>query len=224
MILIEINGAEYNLPENWNEVTIKQFKAISAIKVENELQWVVDILYILTEIPKDIIYEITLDRRLILDTINFIQTDVLPTDITREFKINNNIYTLKEFSKLTMGEVISLEMMSKDINNNISSILAILYQRNDEKWTIDTHKSIEEEIDNNMSIGQLWQSVVFFCKVIEKLKLDSQLYLEQMKMQEMNKDKTWMSIKFNSIKTMVATYWHKGWHKGKYWTLKKSIN
>jgi hypothetical protein len=224
MINIEINGAEYNLPENWNEVNIKQFKLISAIKYENELQWVIDVLYILTEIPKSIISEITLDKNVIINTIKFIQTDVLPTEITREFTVNNNIYILKEFSKLTMGEVISLEMMSKDINNNIAGILAILYERNGEKWSIDTHDDITKEIDDNMSIGQLWQSVVFFCKVIEKLKVDSLLYLEQTKMEQEKKNKTWMSIKYNSIKTMVATYWHKGWHKGKYWTLKKYIN
>lgn len=224
MIEIEINGADYYLPENWNEVKLKHFKDISAIKYENELQYVIDILYILTEIPKTILSDITIDKNVIINSIKFIQTDVLPTKITREFKINNNIYILKDFSKLTMGEVISLEMMSKDINNNIAGILAILYERNGEKWSIDTHDSITKEINDNMSIGQLWQSVVFFCKVIEKLKLDLQLYSEQMKMEEEMKTKSWMNIKFNSIKTMVATYWHKGWHKGKYWTLKKYIN
>ncbi|MFM7023331.1 MAG: hypothetical protein ACKOXB_10155, partial [Flavobacteriales bacterium] len=131
MVTIVLNEAEYSLPETWNEVTISQFQRLSKLDVSDKVDYIFSMLEILTELPKDVLFKIPSHQtKLIVDALGFITSQSLPKDITNDFKLGEDQYTLKPFDTLTMGEIISLEILIKDINNNIAGIISILFSKN----------------------------------------------------------------------------------------------
>ncbi|MFM7088524.1 MAG: hypothetical protein ACKOW9_03255, partial [Candidatus Paceibacterota bacterium] len=176
---------------------------------------------ILTDLPKDVLYKIPSHQtKLIVDALGFITSQSLPKDITNDFKLGEDQYTLKPFDTLTMGEIISLEMLIKNINNNIAGIISILFSKNGEPFDLKTHEANAELIANKMTIGQLYGCVLFFCEVFQKLKENSHLFTATPTMKKPN----WIKRKFNSFKTMVVMYWLRGWRRGTFWHLKKFTN
>jgi flagellar biosynthesis/type III secretory pathway chaperone len=216
MILV-VNEVEYKLPESWDDITLKQFKEIRQIEYikDDKLQYIIQLLIIVTELPAAILINLKGNQlEEIVKSLSFINIEELPSNITRTFTIGNDIYTLKEFNDLTLGETISLNVLSSDIENNISSILAILYQKNDEEFNSKTHASIAKDIEENISISQLWQAVVFFCNIVKTLEQRMLDYMAPKKV-------TMMTRLWHSITNGVTTRWRSGWLKGTRYVLTK---
>ena len=186
MITIIINGAEYDLPTSWDELTLIQFKEISQITYENDIQYLIDTLHTLTEVPKTILEQIPANQSAqIIEGLKFLNTIQIPEDISREFTIGDNTYKLKDFGSLNLMEVINLEQLVKKPTENLPGIIAILYSRNGEQFDSAKHEEIVKEL-NTMSVAKTYGVYVFFCAILAKLGQNIQRSMEEEKKKKLS--------------------------------------
>ena len=232
MIKIKFDNELYDLPQNWNEVKIHHFQKIKKLNYEElgQLKYVVRLLQIFTGLPENVILNAkTTSLQKIYDVINFIYTEKLSSDITHQFKIGDDIYTLKEFNDMTTGERISLEVLLENpIDDIIPEMMAILFRKNDEVFDASKMHDIADDIAAEVSIGQLYGVMLFFYQIEKKFLKDIQDYLEEQKemekMMKMNKMmrmiykiKKKLKLMLGSIGTTLRTHWQ----KGSIWTYRK---
>jgi len=127
---LEIDGelTTHSLPQNWEEITIKQFIDISAMN-EKELtdtQKAIELVKILTNIDDDQVELLDIiSFNQIIGLLSFILTapefkDELADSIEVE---GQEFFLKKDFNKLNVGEVIAIELINKRADNDYLNVL-----------------------------------------------------------------------------------------------------
>jgi len=115
------------LPKAWNQITIEYFIELRTLSQEEGVfNYQIDVLCTLLDIYPEDLDEITLEEleELLLE-VKFIRDEP-----PKQYKSDLVDYKLKPFSKLTLGEFISLERyFAEDYVKNLLNIIAILYRR-----------------------------------------------------------------------------------------------
>jgi hypothetical protein len=130
-ILINLDGEDYSfdVPTGWNEVSVKNAARLTAVEKENrtEIEIVADIISILSGIDIEIIYMLTSEQfNEIVEVIKF-TTEKVDGELVDSVIIDDEEYFLKkDFTQLTMGEIISIETILGQNNNNIAPAMAKL--------------------------------------------------------------------------------------------------
>lgn len=137
MIIIEIDGKEWNLPSGWEEVNIEMFeKIVYQSNILNEYksnqEFALDMFSVLTGAPKEDLTRLTRKSfELLSDKTDWVREEIKPSK-KRIWEIDGVEYiAVEDLSSLSMGESISLELM---INNStpetlLTNILPILIRR-----------------------------------------------------------------------------------------------
>lgn len=138
---------EYSLPESWDDVTIEEFIKIFSFD-RNDLTPIelsVKVINILTGIDEETILMIDVDNfNKINETIKFTGKDVVPVNC-EYVELNGEKYYLKsDFSQLTMGEVISIEILLQSADGNLfkvmDKLLCIFLRKKKENGKLETFK------------------------------------------------------------------------------------
>lgn len=134
MINITIAGKEYTFPQEWKEVTLKQYMGIQPIlkKEKDEATKIVEIVAVLSNIP----YEIILDLEIsslgkVFNLVDkLLQSEIESAPETFFLGGKEYIFALKGRS-LTSREYIDLDLLCKDLDENLDKIMAILWRENE---------------------------------------------------------------------------------------------
>lgn len=126
MITFNIGNLKYDCPSDWSEVTLRKFYNVMQLSekkkdIKSELEFTLDFIKILCDIPKDILYELKTDSYVKLtNSLDWISTEPKGEEIDI-ITINEQTYCFpKDLNNLTMGESISVEMAIKDANGSVS--------------------------------------------------------------------------------------------------------
>ncbi len=172
---IDDDSKSFDVPENWDEVTVEQFMGLVVLQEEakeevNPLNTIIKLTHLMTGIPIDIVEMIPVDQfHLIQDTLKYTKDEV---DIEKKdsVTIDGDTYFIKnDFNSLTMGETITIETLVKDTQNVMSifdKLLCVFLRKKTKKGNLETFKStfIEErsEMFRRLPISEVYAIMVFF--------------------------------------------------------------
>ena len=229
MIKLKLEKESYNLPENWGEVILEQFQAISKIKYESKLKYAVDVLCSLTGLSEEIILAIEKGQiSKIVETLQFIYSQKFSEKVNQTFMIGDDEYHLKDFGTLTLGETISIETLIEKYNNNLiqaaDRILAVLYQKKGETFDASILEDRAKLFRENLNVETIY-GVIFFLLNIEKeyLKL-MEAFSEKQKKIQMMRGLSPLKRLYHSVKDGIGLAWSRGWQWAILQNLKRSIN
>lgn len=171
---IEIDGdvKEFVIPQSWNEVSVGQTTKLALLQRDgvNNLELMVKILSILAKMDEDIVYMMQQEDFVkVIEAINFTNQE-----IKGELKDCVNIegedyYLKKDFDKLTMGEIISIETIIKQHNNNVQlalpQLLCIFLRKKKENGNLESFKNSfmqRQELFEGLTITDVNDIFVFF--------------------------------------------------------------
>lgn len=175
--MIEINleiddeKFELNLPSGWDEITIKQYDKIAKIeRTESNLIQFVEILKILTNVDEETIMSIpAVEFQNITDNLQFLQEEVEDKEVESIVVDGVEYFLKKEFDKLTMGESISIEIIMKKYDNDLTKaipeLLCIFLRKKKENGKLESFKNSfmeRAEMFSNLMISDVHQLFVFF--------------------------------------------------------------
>lgn len=182
MIVIELNGKEYNLPEGWNEVSVRVFQEIAEIAgrysdYKSDIEYIVDMLEGLTGAPKEELMKMT--RRsfdALTSKITWVNGEVKPSKKTNWLIGGEEWIPVTDLDSLTMGDTVSLEIMIKESNETtiLGNILPILIRRVKKiekggkikkvpsEFAADEYKETREIFLDKMMVSDVIQLKTFF--------------------------------------------------------------
>ena len=157
MKIVEIDGQDYNMPEGWHEVTVEKFYKFTAHadkmkEYKSDTLFSLEMYSILLDAPADVIKKLTQESYVILtDELSWISKDVKPSEKI-QFNIEDNVYVpIREFQKMTMGEMIDIELMIADSDKNelMINLLPILVRKAEPKFKGSKTKLVPSEYDSS---------------------------------------------------------------------------
>jgi hypothetical protein len=183
MIIIELEGKEYSMPENWNEVNLEMFeKLIKHFGILSEYKsqflYAIELFSILTGADVEDLSKMTKGSFEVLSKqVSWASQDI-PTTGVREWVIDGEEWmAIKDMDSLEMGEVVSLELTianSKDYEL-LTNVLPILVRRVKkitkpngeikkvpERFDADNYQEIRELFRKNMMVGDVNELKSFF--------------------------------------------------------------
>lgn len=148
---VEVDGEvkEFNLPENWNEVSVDNFCRIWEFDKSDmtTIEFATRIVSSFTDMDESLIMAMNYDDfQKIVGILDFTQTEFIPNKDVDNIELGDETYYIKkDFNKLTMGEVISIETILGDANGNIYKVmdkmLCIFLRQKKENGNLETFKS-----------------------------------------------------------------------------------
>jgi len=176
MIEVKIEAEDkshvYSFPENWDEVTVKQFVRLyqSNNPNNNELMGAVTLISAISNIPEGLLMQMDINDFKNLSTkANFIAQEVERTDVDYIELEGDRYYLYTEFNKLTTGEVITIETILEgsqyDIYKVMGDLLCLFLRKKDEqgkfeKFSTDMFK--RKEMFMNVPISNIYHVFGFF--------------------------------------------------------------
>lgn len=151
------NGTVINLVNKWSEINVKQLIGLDKLNKERDnnseleqILFILDLLYVLTDLDKDTIDE--LEISLLYDMLGELNKDILlNTPVYKNPKkimIGDKLYGFRDPNKLSIGEVVSYKEIEKRYTgiDSIPYLLAILCRPAKEVLNEET-KKIEIVVD-----------------------------------------------------------------------------
>jgi hypothetical protein len=149
-IEFEVDGEEmsFDMPTNWDEVTIEMAGRIFSISTENKtnLESSVEVISLLTGIEQDYLYMLTPSQfQQLIDASSFTATEI-KSELKESITVDDEEYFLKkDFTQLTMGEIISIETLLKKYHNNymvaMPDLLCIFLRKKKENGKLESFKN-----------------------------------------------------------------------------------
>lgn len=163
---------QFEIPDSWDDVTVEQFANIFALnkKELTDIEKSVEIISILSGIEKDYIYMMSPDEfKKIGEVIEFTNKDVEGNQVD-SITVDDCVYYLKsDFDNLTMGEVISLELLLKESGGQMLSmmpeLLCIFLRKKKDNGKLEAFKKSfmeRSEIFKKISITDVNNIFLFF--------------------------------------------------------------
>jgi hypothetical protein len=169
---IEDEKMTFKIPSGWDEVSVETFSKIWKIYRENltDIELTVEIVNILTGIDEDTLYMMSPDEfGQVTKIIEFTNKDVEGTEVESIIVNGEEYFLKKDFQKLTMGEVISLELLIEQSEGNMASkmaeMLCIFLRKKNENGKLESFKKSfmeRAEIFKTVSIADVNDVFLFF--------------------------------------------------------------
>jgi len=170
---LELDGEMFNfqIPESWAEVSVEQFSNIWKIEKEGrtDIDISVDVVSSLTGIEEDIIYMMRPDDfGTVAKTIEFTNKDVEGEEVDSITIGEDEYFLKKDFESLTMGEVISLEILIEKADGNLAKVMTemlCIFLRKKKGDDLETFKKSfmeRAEIFKDVKITQVNDLFLFF--------------------------------------------------------------
>tara|TARA_R110002110_G_scaffold55910_2_gene159262 strand:- start:529 stop:1173 length:645 start_codon:yes stop_codon:yes gene_type:complete len=192
---LDNNGVatKYELPTSWSEVSLEQYsKLMIALENDssNEIEAVIKTLEALVGIDVSTLSKVPLKYlKTAYAELSTLTATMPSTELKRIIDVDGTAYGfIPDFDALTFGEFCDLDNYLQDSWNNLDKILAILYRRvikregdkyKIEPYSLDDIKERRELFKNNLSIGTIYGSLVFFYTIGSKHISTMLSYLEE---------------------------------------------
>ena len=167
---------KYKLPKQWNELSIKKYvqvmKSLEDKKEKKELEKIVDIITILSDVPEEDILRLPVKNinQLGVYLTKFLKT--LPEDRLKHIiEIDGIEYGFHpKLSDISFGEWVDIDsLITEGSNDNLHKIMAVLYRpiiaKKGDKYNIEPYepcKDREEIMLDNLRVGDFYGVSVFF--------------------------------------------------------------
>jgi hypothetical protein len=189
---LEIDGElqTYNVPESWEDVTVEHFISlwdVQAKKYDTKLEMSIDVISRLLKIDLELIYMMDIkDYNKLLEAIKFIDEKIVPEDLPQSVIVDDEEYFLKkDFDKLNMGEVISLNILLEKYENDITlampELLCIFLRKKNGGDELESFKSSmmqRAEMFKKVNITKVHNLFTFFLTGNDSLPNNTKDYLE----------------------------------------------
>jgi len=172
---LEIDGENktYDIPTQWDDVTVDKF--IEIVKLDekkhiNDLEKVMELMNILTTIPKDDVELLPVESFMeIQNNFSFVKTDV-DKKMKDSIVIDGEEYFVKnDFNDLTMGESITIETLLKEADNPmyiLDKMLCLFLRKKKENGKLESFKTtfLTDRIDifRKAPITEVYNNLIFF--------------------------------------------------------------
>jgi hypothetical protein len=179
---------EFNLPENWDEVTIGDFVKLFSFNREGltTIELSVKVINILTGIDEELVMMMNItDFEKLVEVFNFTTKELEPVNV-ESIELEGEMYYLKsDFAKLTMGEVISIETILQSADGNLfkvmDKLLCIFLRKKKENGKLEAFKGEfmdRVNIFHNAPITKVYNIFSFFLTGGNTLEDNTKDYLE----------------------------------------------
>lgn len=137
MIIVELEGKEYQMPSGWEDVNLELFEKIAAHsgllqEYKSKFQYSIEMIALLTGAPIEQLLRITrASFEELSSKLEWATGEIKPTGI-REWTIGGDDWiAVKDLNSLNMGDVVSIELMiaNSDSVNLLGNILPMLIRR-----------------------------------------------------------------------------------------------
>jgi len=179
---LEIDGENktYDIPTQWDDVTVDKFIEIVKLNEKkdiNDLEKVMELMNILTTIPKDDVELLPVESFMeIQNNFSFVKTDV-DKKMKDSIVIDGEEYFVKnDFNDLTMGESITIETLLKEADNPmyiLDKMLCLFLRKKKENGKLESFKTtfLTDRIDifRNAPITEVYNNLIFFSNGVDIL-------------------------------------------------------
>lgn len=177
------NFGEWNCPESWDDITLKQFQEINQYYADKDKRFDIrEVIHILTNKSIDEVNELPAEfLQIIMEKLSFLQVEPEQQEPTNKIEINNEIYQINFMEKLKTGEYVSVDNILKADKNDYASILAILCRKEGEIYDSKFEAELFEErkkMFEEQPITKILPIIGFFLNLYILSVIPSQLYSE----------------------------------------------
>jgi len=143
---IEINGENklYEFPTSWDEINISTYKKLHQLdkpESENDLLYLFEIINVLSNIDKEILYQMDINQfQELSKQLSFIYDEVKNNQVDYVEVDGEKYYLYTDFNKYNAGEIISIDTILKRNNYDYISCMS-------ELCCIFLRKKIDDKIE-----------------------------------------------------------------------------
>ena len=160
-----IDYKEWNVPTNWEEITLAQFEKIQKFyEGEEERKTDIrDIVHILCNKTVDEVNELPAEfLNIILDKLSFTTEKPEMGEPSNKVEIDGVTYQVNIMEKMKTGEYVATEMIIKNDRNDLAGILAVLCRKEGEVYDSKFENEVLAE-RKNMFLAQPVTKVLPVC-------------------------------------------------------------
>lgn len=177
------NFGEWNCPESWDDITLKQFQEINQYYADKDKRFDIrEVIHILTNKTIDEVNSLPAEfLEIIMDKLSFVTTEPEQKEPTNKIEINGETYQINFMEKLKTGEYVSVDNIIKSDRNDYASILAILCRKDGEIYDSKFEAELFEErkkLFEEQPVTKILPIVSFFLNLYILSVIPSRLYSE----------------------------------------------
>ena len=177
-----IDFGEINVPQSWNEVSLRKFQDLKKVYNHNEDDYDIrKIISVLTNKSEEEINEYPIEfLEIIMDKLKFL-TEETPKESKNSIIINDEEYSINYKNKLRVGEYVAFEMVLKNDADNYAAMLGILCRKKDEKYDSKFENEVLEDrikMFEEQPITKILPMVNFFIERYMTYMIPMQLSME----------------------------------------------
>lgn len=175
-----IDYGELNIPESWNDVTLKQYQEIEKYYENKDEDFdVLSVIDILTGKDKDYIKSLPMEfLDMILEKLSFLTVSPQVPEPTNKITIDGETYTIHFENQLKVGEYIAADSILKNDRHNYAALLAILCRKDGELYNSHfENEVIEDRIKfwEKQPVTKVLNLITFFLQLANLLYLPTLL-------------------------------------------------
>lgn len=142
-----IDYGELNIPESWNDVTLKQYQEIEKYYENKDEDFdVLSVIDILIGKDKEYIKSLPMEfLNMVLDKLSFLSKEPQAPEPTNSLTIDGETYTIHFENQLKVGEYIAADSILKSDRHNYAALLAILCRKDGELYDSKFENEIIED-------------------------------------------------------------------------------
>lgn len=177
------NFGEWNCPESWDDITLKQFQEINQYYADKDKRFDIrEVIHILANKSIDEVNSLPAEfLEVIMDKLSFVTTEPEQKEPTNKIEINGETYQINFMEKLKTGEYVSVDNIIKSDRNDYASILAILCRKDGEIYDSKFEAELFEErkkLFEEQPVTKILPIVSFFLNLYILSVIPSRLYSE----------------------------------------------
>ena len=175
-----IDYGELNIPESWNDVTLKQYQEIEKYYENKDEDFdVLSVIDILIGKDKDYIKSLPMEfLDIILDKLSFLTVSPKTPEPSNKITIDKETYTIHFENQLKVGEYIAADSILKSDKHNYAALLAILCRKDGEAYDSKfENEVIEDRIKfwEKQPVTKVLNLITFFLQLANLLYLPTLL-------------------------------------------------
>lgn len=172
---LEIDGTtnNYNLPTEWDDITVRQLQKVAKIQAEdnpNLIETSAKVIATLLDIDLETVYMLSPQAfNQLTAEVEFLNTDITTTSVDSIMVGDDEYFLKKDYNKLTMGEVISIQAIIDKSQSNIieamPELLCIFLRKKNNNGELESFKNSfmeRTEIFMDIPITQVYNILINF--------------------------------------------------------------
>jgi hypothetical protein len=175
-LMIDDVEKDFTVPTEWADITVNQLQGLSKLNPDNmtSIEYMGKSVSVLIGVDyDDLMLMDPNDFMNLAEEIKFINTEIKP-EPKDSIEIDGETYWLKkDYSKLTMGEVISVETIMNDSNQELSAamdkMLCIFLRKKDENGKLENFKNEfmdRAEMFGNINVVDVYDLMINFSNIV----------------------------------------------------------